>query len=73
MNCKTAYFNDRLKCDSDNGLLRANYRKKKLELNALPGIGKFHDWLPVNELITTDSGPVTYRSTELAQIGRAVV
>ena len=65
--CNTAYFNDRLKCDSDNGLLRTNYRNKKLELKDVPGIGKFHDWLPVNELITTDSGPVTYRSTELAQ------
>ena len=65
--CNTAYFNDRLKCDSDNGLLRTNYRNKKLELKDVPGIGKFHDWLPVDELITTDSGPVTYRSTELAQ------
>ena len=64
--CKTNYFDDRLKCDSDNGLLRANYRKKKLELKNVPGIGKFHDWLPVDELITTDAGPATYRSTELA-------
>ena len=67
VNCKTAYFNDRLKCDSDNGLLRTNYRNKKLELKDVPGIGKFHDWLPVNELMITDSGPVTYRSTELAR------
>jgi cysteate synthase len=65
--CNTAYFDDHLKCDSDNGLLRANYRNKKLELKNVPGIGKFHDWLPVDELMTTDSGPVTYRSTELAQ------
>lgn len=65
--CNSAYFDDRLKCDSDNGLLRANYRNKKLELKNVPGLGKFHDWLPVDELITTDSGPVTYKSTELAQ------
>jgi cysteate synthase len=64
--CKTNYFDFRLKCDSDNGLLRANYRNKKLELKNVPGIGKFHDWLPVDDLITTDAGPVTYRSTELA-------
>ncbi len=66
--CKTNYFDNRLKCDSDNGLLRANYRNKKLELKTVPGIGKFHDWLPVDELITTDAGPVTYRSTELADL-----
>lgn len=65
--CKSAFFDDRLKCDSDNGLLRTNYRNKQLELKNVPGIGKFHDWLPLDELMTTDSGPVTYRSTELAQ------
>lgn len=64
--CSGVYFDDRLKCVSDNALLRANYRKKQLELKKVPGIGRFHDWLPVNELITTDSGPITYKSTELA-------
>ncbi len=64
--CGTAYFDDRLKCATDNALLRANYRSKRLDLKDVPGMGRFHDWLPVNELITTDSGPVTYRSTELA-------
>lgn len=65
--CNAAYFDDRLKCDSDSGLLRANYRNKKLDLKSIPGIGRFHDWLPVDELISTDSGPITYRSKELAQ------
>ena len=65
--CNSAFFEDRLKCDSDNGLLRTKYRNKKLELKNVPGIGKFHDWLPLDEIMTTDSGPVTYRSTELAQ------
>ncbi|MGB8216814.1 MAG: cysteate synthase [Candidatus Methanoperedens sp.] len=64
--CGTAYFDDRLKCETDNALLRANYRNKRLDLKNVPGMGRFHDWLPVNELITTDSGPVTYKSTELA-------
>ncbi|MCX9084116.1 MAG: cysteate synthase [Candidatus Methanoperedens sp.] len=64
--CNSVYFDDRLKCDTDNGLLRANYRNKKLELKNVHGVGKFHDWLPVDDLITTDAGSVTYRSTELA-------
>ncbi len=64
--CGTAYFDDSLKCETDNALLRANYRSKRLDLKKVPGMGKFHDWLPVDDLITTDSGPVTYRSTELA-------
>lgn len=64
--CGTAYFDDRLKCATDNALLRANYRSKRLDLKNVTGMGRFHDWLPVNDIITTDSGPVTYRSTELA-------
>ncbi len=65
--CRSSYFNDRLKCNSDNGLLRTNYMKKKLELKKVSGIGKFHDWLPVQGMITTNSGPITYRSSELAE------
>ncbi len=64
--CNSAYFDDRLKCDSDIGLLRTNYRNKRLDVKNVPGIGKFHDWLPVDEPIETDAGPVTYRSDELA-------
>lgn len=64
--CSGVYFDDRLKCPSDNGLLRANYMKKRLDLKKVPGLGRFHDWLPVNDLMTTDSGPITYKSTGLA-------
>ena len=64
--CKSIYNDDRLKCASDGGLLRTNYSKKTLTLKDVPGMGKFHDWLPINEVMTTDSGPVTFRSTELA-------
>ncbi len=64
--CGGVYFDDSLKCPSDNALLRTNYRNKKLNLKNVPGMGKFHDWLPVHEIITSDSGPVTYKSTELA-------
>lgn len=64
--CAGIYTDDRLKCKNDGGLLRANYSKKTLSLKDVPGMGKFHDWLPINEVMTTDSGSVTYRSTELA-------
>ena len=64
--CSGVYFDDRLKCASDDALLRANYGKKQLELKNVPGIGKFHDWLPVNDIIKTDAGAVTYKSTGLA-------
>lgn len=64
--CSSVYLEDRLKCDSDTALLRTNYSKKQLELKSVPGMGRFHDWLPVNDIIKTDSGPVTFKSTELA-------
>lgn len=64
--CSSIYTDDRLKCPNDGGLLRTDYRKKQLTLKDVPGLGKFHDWLPIHEIMTTDSGPVTYRSTELA-------
>jgi cysteate synthase len=65
-NCSRVYADYRLKCIDDNALLRTNYTKKQITLKNVPGIGRFHDWLPVNEIIKTDSGPVTYKSTELA-------
>jgi len=64
--CGGVYSDDRLKCDSDNALLRTNYRNKRLNLKNVRGMGRFHDWLPVQEIITSDSGPVAYKSTELA-------
>ncbi len=64
--CGGFYSDDRLKCDSDNALLRTNYRNKKLNLKNVRGMGRFHDWLPVDEIITSDAGPITYKSTELA-------
>jgi cysteate synthase len=68
--CSSIYLEDRLKCDSDTALLRTNYTKKQLELKDVPGMGRFHDWLPVNDIIKTDSGPVSYKSSELsAELG----
>ncbi|MCX9011029.1 MAG: cysteate synthase [Candidatus Methanoperedens sp.] len=64
--CGSVYFDDRLKCQEDSALLRTRYAKRQIELKDVLGMGKFHDWLPVNELITSDSGPITYKCTELA-------
>jgi cysteate synthase len=64
--CNGVYFDERLKCSADNALLRTNYNNKRLNLKKVPGMGRFHDWLPIDEIITSDSGPVTYKSTELA-------
>ncbi len=64
--CSSRFTDDRLKCPNDSALLRTSYRNKRLELKDVPGMGKFHDWLPIHKIMTTDSGPVTYRSTELA-------
>ncbi len=63
--CSRVYADQRLKCEGDNALLRTNYTKKQITLKNVPGMGRFHDWLPVSEILTTDSGPVTYKSTEL--------
>lgn len=64
--CAKSYHDDILKCSIDNGLLRTDYANKRIVLKDVPGMGRFHDWLPIREIITTDSGPVSYRSTELA-------
>jgi cysteate synthase len=68
--CANIYNEDRLKCPNDSGLLRTDYTNKRIVLKDAPGMGKFHDWLPIHEIMTTDSGPVTYRSMELsAELG----
>lgn len=64
--CASVYPDDRLKCSKDSALLRTHYMKKQISLKHVHGMGRFHDWLPVNEIISTDSGPITYKSTELA-------
>jgi cysteate synthase len=64
--CSGIYFDDRLKCTTDNALLRTKYRNLQITLKDATGMGQFHNWLPVNEIITSDAGPITYKSTELA-------
>lgn len=57
----------RLMCENDDSFLRANYSEKRLELRNQPGIGRFHSWLPVQEELTTDAGPITYKSEAFAR------
>ena len=57
----------RLTCENDNSLLRAEYFEKKLELRNQPGIGRFHSWLPIQKELTTDAGPITYKSEAFAK------
>ncbi len=57
----------RLTCENDDAFLRAEYFEKKLELRNQPGIGRFHSWLPIQEELTTDAGPITYKSEALAR------
>lgn len=48
------------------GLVYADYSAKQLTLRDLPGIFKYHDWLPVSGWTETDACPVTFRSEGLA-------
>ena len=57
----------RLTCENDDSLLRADYFEKRLEMRNQPGIGRFHSWLPIQEELTTDAGPITYKSEALAR------
>ena len=57
----------RLTCENDDSLLRAEYLEKRLELRNQPGIGRFYSWLPVQEDLITEAGPITYKSEALAR------
>ncbi len=57
----------RLTCENDDAFLRAEYLEKRLVLRNQPGIGRFHSWLPVQEDLTTDAGPITYKSEAFAR------
>ncbi|AEH60642.1 Pyridoxal-5'-phosphate-dependent protein beta subunit [Methanosalsum zhilinae DSM 4017] len=67
LECGTRYDNDfRLSCDNDDSFLRMEY-PERINLRQVNGIGKFTDWLPINEVLTTTAGPVTYKSEHLAE------
>lgn len=68
LKCGTEYGQQyRLNCENDDSLLRAEYSEKRLDLRKQPGIGRFHSWLPIQEELTTDAGPITYKSEALAR------
>jgi len=48
-------------------LVRAIYEKKQIELNALPGLYQFSDWLPIDRILEGSGAPVTYKSVGLAE------
>ncbi|PPA78492.1 MAG: Cysteate synthase [ANME-2 cluster archaeon HR1] len=64
--CGSRYPPDALTCSHDNGLLRTHYNTRQLYLQQYKGMGKFLDWLPVDSPLTTQAGPITYKSTGLA-------
>lgn len=67
LKCEKEYDQQyRLTCENDDSLLRADYFEKRLELRKQPGMGRFHSWLPIQEELTTDAGPITYKSEALA-------
>ena len=57
----------RLTCENDDSILRAEYFEKRLDLRKQPGMGRFHSWLPIQEELTTDAGPTTYKSEAFAR------
>lgn len=53
--------------DGHHGLLRAIYPEKQLAIRDEPGIFRYADWLPVQQVPQTRSGPVTFQSSGFAQ------
>ncbi len=57
-----------LRCPQDDALPRTVYSTTRLSVRPLPGMWRFLDWLPVNDVLPcVPSGPITYRSTGLAR------
>lgn len=62
VSCKEVQPRYSLRCPHDDGLLRAYYEQRQLELSDLPGIWKFLCWLPVKGHMNVGGSPVTYKS-----------
>jgi len=56
-----------LDCLNHSVLIRTVYTEKKFNVQNLKGIWKFTNWLPIQTPLQIDSGPITYKSKELAQ------
>jgi cysteate synthase len=49
-----------------NSLIRTKYYAKRLTIRDLPGMWKFYDWLPVENISESGGSTVTYESEHLA-------
>ncbi|MFQ5975643.1 MAG: cysteate synthase [Candidatus Hydrothermarchaeales archaeon] len=54
-------------CPDHNALVRSVYSKKRLKIRDYPGLWRYYDWLPVEEVNDYDGKPITYKSEALAQ------
>ncbi len=69
VHCKRTYSQDYiLTCQVDDSLLRARYETQRLTVReGLPGLWKFHDWLPTRHRLNIGDAPIAYRADELAR------
>ena len=73
LECGKTFSQDQyvIKCPNGcNSLLRADYAKKQITKKNLPGIWKYIDWLPVqnvNKKLLVDAGSTTYKSEKLGE------
>ncbi len=49
------------------GLLRAEYKARRLTVRDCPSVFRFYDWLPVRSTIESESAPVAFRSEGLCK------
>ncbi len=72
LDCKTIFSSEEyvIKCPNGcNSLLRTEYTKKRIIKRNLPGIWKYIDWLPVQDVdknFLVEAGSTTYKSEKLA-------
>jgi cysteate synthase len=73
LECGTIYPPERyiIKCPNGcDSLLRTEYKKKQISKRNLPGMWKYVDWLPVNNIdknLLVEAGSTTYKSEILAK------
>ena len=51
--------------EGHKGLLRTEYKAKRLNIRDSKGVFRFYDWLPVRSTFDTDSAPVAFRNERL--------
>ncbi len=66
--CSAEYGGVTTRCNEDEALLRTVYAQKRLKVSDHPGIWKFIEWLPVENIIDRfTGGSITYKSKGLAR------